>query len=452
MKIRSKLILNYSLLSFLLLLLFSFLVVLIYVQYRENDFKNRLLYRTMSSVNMLFIEKSIDSTMLRLIDKNIKTSMSQFELVVFDSSDVVFYSNIDRNDTATLQRITRQETIIDQFIPGEKSVTYHYLHNGMKFQVYASAFDNQGFDELNNLIRILAWVLFYSLLLIVGFGFYNAIWSLKPFRNILFEIDTLEPHELKKRLSINGSDEISQLSASFNALLNRIAQVLETEKAFILNASHELRTPITSVLGQIEVVLNKNRDKDEYRAVLQSVYDDTSKMAVLINGFLNLAETEIEPSRIKMELISVDELLFAIIDQLKNKNPEYSITVEFEQNPENEQQLQCLGNERLLQLMFANIIDNACKYSNDKKAKIKIDFTTIDIIVSVIDNGIGIPPDDLEHIFKPLYRGNNVGGFKGHGIGLAIVKRIADLHQIKVIANSKHNIGTTVYLRLRHLI
>lgn len=376
--------------------------------------------------------------------------MTNFNLAVYSANGKLFYTNAKRPHIPTQANVGRQNrySFSQYFIWGERSIQYTYQHNQQIYEVIASAHDNRGVSELQNLVHILLWVLASSLLLIVGFGFYSAQWSLRPFRKLICEVETIEPDQLDRRLSANGADEVSQLSQTFNVLLDRIAQSVDTEKAFIANASHELRTPVTSVLGQIEVALHKNRSAEEYRSVLQSVYDDTTLMANIINGFLNLTEANIGYKNIEMQSIAIDDLLFAVIDDFEQRKPQYTIGFEFITNPETDKQIQCNGNERLLHLLFANLIDNACKYSNDNRAKLKVDCRNHQIVVQVCDYGIGITPQDLQHIFKPLYRGSNVTGRRGHGIGLAIVKRIAELHNASIHISSEPNLGTTIEIHL----
>jgi signal transduction histidine kinase len=205
---------------------------------------------------------------------------------------------------------------------------------------------------------------------------------------------------------------------------------------------------VTSVLGQIEVVLNKSRSIEEYKAILQSVYDDTHQMATIINGFLDLAEANLANNQINMKPVRIDELIFSIVDDFEKRKPQYNVSVDFNTNPETDTQLECHAHERLLRLMFSNLIDNACKYSGNSSAKVIIDFSSSNIIVSILDYGLGIPKNELENIFKPLYRGSNTLGIQGHGIGLAIVKRIADLHSALIEIKSEQNIGTTVTVHL----
>ncbi len=167
-------------------------------------------------------------------------------------------------------------------------------------------------------------------------------------------------------------------------------------------------------------------------------------MANIINGFLELSEVNVAIDQIPMSPLRIDELLFSIIEDFKKRKPHYNIQIDFITNPDFETKLICVGNSRLLKLMFSNLIDNACKYSGDNKAKIAIDFESDIIKIVITDFGIGIPKEDLTKIFKPLYRGSNISGNQGHGIGLAIVKRIADLHKASIDIKSEINLGTTI--------
>jgi two-component system sensor histidine kinase ArlS len=445
MKIRTKLILNYSLLSVILLLVFSIIVVLSYIKYRQFNFESRLHNRAASSANLVLNKIAIDSSMLSLIDKNIVTAMDNLQIVIYGENNEVVYSNISSSNPVSINLNKSSNSFLGWlFGSGYSKISFTHNKQGHNYEIVASAYDSYGLKELSNLLYIIVSVLVFSIIIIAGFGFYNAIWSLKPFKKIIKEVEKISPTLIRKRISVHGNDEISQLANSFNTLLDRIEQAIETEKSFISNASHELRTPVTSILGQIEVVLNKGRTENEYKAILQSVYEDTSKMATIINGFLDLAETDLENNQIIMSRVRIDELLFLVIDEFNEKKPHYNVSIDFLSNPEAQIQLECNGNSRLLSLMFRNLIDNACKYSFDNKAKVTIDFTSISIFVSIIDHGIGIPVEDLQNLFKPLYRGSNTSGKPGHGLGLAIVKKIADFHHALIEIKSTRNLGTEV--------
>jgi two-component system sensor histidine kinase ArlS len=448
MKIRTKLILNYSVLSIVLLLLFTFIVIISYIKYRQSDFENRLRNRAASTAIMLINESLIDSSMLQIIDKNTIMSMRNFQITIYNSEKRIVFSNSKNPQPLEYYQELSKISYIESFSFNQKSLLFSHYRNDLKYLVAASAIDVYGLNELNSLFKILIWSLIVFTLFIIGFGFYNAIWSLKPFKKFIKEMDEINPSQISKRVSVQGNDELSQLAIAFNTLLDRIEQAFETEKSFISNASHELRTPVTSVMGQVEVALNKARSEPEYKAILQSVYDDASQMAIIINGFLELAEANLANNAITMKSVRIDELIFDVVTEFEKRKPNYNVSVEYLSNPQLGTQLSCKANERLLHLMFSNLVDNACKYSDNKKAKITIDFDSSSIIITIVDHGIGIPINEIDNIFKPLFRGSNATSVKGHGIGLAIVKRIADLHKITFNIKTELNIGTTVTVRI----
>jgi two-component system, OmpR family, sensor histidine kinase ArlS len=450
MKIRTKLILNYSLLSVILLFLFSIIVVLLYIKYRQDNFESRLHNRAASSANFVLNKIAIDSAMLSFIDRNIVTTMDDLQIVIYDENKDIVYSNTTFSNQTSKKLDKSSDSPIGWFLgSGFTRISFTYFKQGHNYDIVASAFDSYGLKELLNLLYILAYVMVFSIIIIACFGFYSAIWSLKPFKKIIKEVEQINPTLIKKRISVRGNDEISQLAKSFNRLLDRIEEAFETEKSFISNASHELRTPVTSILGQIEVVLNKGRTEKEYKALLQSVYEDTSKMATIINGFLDLAETNLENIQVSINTVRIDELLFSILDDFEKKKPEYIISIDFISDPEVHTQLECNANARLLALMFNNLIDNACKYSIDNKARVTIGFSATTIIVSIVDHGIGIPSKDFANIFKPLFRGSNTSGKSGHGLGLAIVKKIADFHNASIDVKSTENLGTEITVTIK---
>ena len=271
-------------------------------------------------------------------------------------------------------------------------------------------------------------------------------------KDIIKQVDTFEATRLNKRLTIENNDEIADLAKTFNKMLDRIEKAFDTERLFVSNASHELRTPLTSIKGQLEVGLIKNRTAEEYKALLNSTLDDVQNMATIVNGFLELAETNIDPTIVKFSNIRLDELLFAAKDEFLKRKPEYYISIEFEKIPEDESLITVWGNERLLKILILNLLDNACKFSDNKKALVKISHIDLKTILKVTDNGIGIPAEDIDKVFQPLYRAKNVAGQNGNGIGLSIVKKVTDIHKGEIQIESEINIGTTISVILPNII
>ena len=188
--------------------MFSIIVVFSYVKYRQYNFNIRLHNRAESSANLLLSENTIDSTMLRIIDRNIITAMDDLEITIYNQNNKILYSNLPATKLKVQNNL--KSILTEIFDLGYKKFSFIYVKHNQKYQIEASAFDSYGLGELKSLLYILAFVLGLSILIIASFGFYNAVWSLKPFKKIVIEVEGIDPAFVKKRVSINGNDEISQ--------------------------------------------------------------------------------------------------------------------------------------------------------------------------------------------------------------------------------------------------
>lgn len=247
----------------------------------------------------------------------------------------------------------------------------------------------------------------------------------------------------------NGTDEIAMLAKTFNKMLDRLEVAFQTQKDFISNASHELRTPLTAINGQLEVLLMKDRSSVDYKKVIESVLEDIKNIIDLSNRLLLLAQTSTVDAGIKSQSVRIDEIILQAADEVKRLNCNYNIHLSFAESFTDSEQMDVLGDESLLKTGFANIIENACKYSADHTVNISLEFNQGRIVINFTDSGIGISNDDLEQIFEPFHRGENAKSFTtGHGIGLSLVHRIIKNHNGTIQITSQLGLGTIVTIEL----
>lgn len=303
--------------------------------------------------------------------------------------------------------------------------------------------------NLRKILIVRGFILFFIIFLS---GWLYAGRFLKPISKIVQQADQITDTNLNQRLSIpNKHDEIGQLTATFNRMLERLETSINNQKRFVSNASHEIRTPLTAISGQIDVALMKDRSKEEYRNTLQSIQTDIMNLRTLANNLLELANSNVENLFQHPEMIRIDEILWNIRDEMARQKPEYNIHIHFDSLADDENVLICKGEEKLLKTAFINIIDNACKFSENKTVDIRVTFDQSNIILYFVDQGIGMPESYLNHIFEPFYRGHNAHGIPGNGIGLSLVQRIIKLHSGKLFVRSKINDGTSVEVVLPNL-
>ncbi|HEY4787727.1 MAG TPA: HAMP domain-containing sensor histidine kinase [Bacteroidales bacterium] len=449
MKIKYRLTLFFSLLVAGILIIFSVSVYAFYLKHHQNEFVSRLKTRAINTATLLNTEP-FDANTMKIIDHTSVSNLEDLTVIVLDSAGSFLYSNrnVDKvNQSMPFFRMLNWQKESHQTLDKRLYISFPYDYQNSKYVLLASAFDLYGKDELNQLLTIIALVFVFSLVLIVVAGFVNAKQSLRPIKDMIRQVDEIKSENLNIILQTRNKDEIAELANTFNNMLERLRLAFEREKFFVSNASHELRTPLTSMKGQIEVALLKDRKTADYAKVLESLLGDVENMIQIINGFLQLAETNVDPSSLQLRKIRADELLFAVKDDIQKLKPSYHINITFEKTPEQENDISFSGNDGLLWIMFSNLIDNACKFSGDNKSTVSIDFDDSFTIIRVIDNGLGIPGEEIHYVTQPLYRASNVKKVRGHGLGLSIVQRIAEMHKATIGFESELNRGTTVTIR-----
>jgi signal transduction histidine kinase len=272
---------------------------------------------------------------------------------------------------------------------------------------------------------------------------------LKPIRKIADDVKDISAQNLEHRIkSGNARDEWNYLTETLNELLDRLQQSFEMQRRFISSVSHELTTPLTSVSSQLEVSLQRNREAKEYRGIMQSVYQDVRNLAKLTQTLLEFATVSGIKGGIEISTIRIDEILMQLPGEITKVNKDYSVKLEFEQLPENEERLLVFGNAELLLSAIKNVVSNSCKYSPDHHAVVKLLVQPKEIYVVIEDNGKGIAESDLKNVFQPFYRSEDSKSTKGFGVGLPLVYRIINLHKGQIKVNSVVNKGTTFLIQL----
>jgi signal transduction histidine kinase len=313
-----------------------------------------------------------------------------------------------------------------------------------------SAIDPYGFNELENLEKILITGFLISLVLVYFIGRRFSYDTFRPVRKIIKKVNTITASNLHLRLeNYNSKDEIAELTQTFNDMLDRLETAFETQNNFISNASHELRTPLAIIKGEAELALKGTHVNDaETQQTLTEILKSAQSLQDILTSLLGLAQTGFDGQKQKWEVIRMDELVWQIKESVDHIIPANNIRMDFSDLPQDLDQLTVLGNSNLMKLAVSNIALNACKYSDNKTVIIKLFEENSRVIVSVKDEGIGIPEKDLQHIFEPFFRASNTGKFDGHGVGLPLALNIIRLHKGSIAILSKENEGTEIRIML----
>jgi signal transduction histidine kinase len=225
--------------------------------------------------------------------------------------------------------------------------------------------------------------------------------------------------------------------------LTPLQQIHEQQKQFVSDVSHELRTPLSIMSGEIEITLRKPRQTNEYIQILTSSKEELSHLINLVKNLLFLAKEDQKAISLQSEKVDLTDLLNNVISTLKEKINKKKIILKLKLADES---ITIIGQASMLRQLFFNIIDNAIIYTPENgKINIALSANTNQVIIKVIDTGIGIAPKEQKKVFERFYRvDSSRSQTKGYGLGLAICQSIINLHKGHIDIDSKLGKGTAV--------
>jgi len=316
------------------------------------------------------------------------------------------------------------------------------------YVVVISARNDYGEEVLANLRQILlaCWLVSTLVVFITGLVFSRTIFQ--PIRNMVSRVKEISAENLHLRLPVpKGKDEIAVLSNTFNDLLSRLEAAFDIQRNFVSNASHELRTPLTAIIGEADLALYKERTPEAYRESLQAILKDAEKLQYLTTSLLSLAQTTSASHSLKTEQVRLDELLLDVKQMTERMDDSYEFALQLPGIKSPADAPYTTGSYPLLLLAVSNVVKNAFKYSA-RPVIVKLESEGKQHVITVTDEGIGIPDEELKYIFVPFFRASNVGSYEGHGIGLPLTANIVRFHGGQIVARSAVNKGTQVRIKL----
>lgn len=279
-----------------------------------------------------------------------------------------------------------------------------------------------------------------SLLLAGIAGFYLAGNALAPVRNLIQKASKLNPSNLSERLpEPSTEDEIRMLTVTLNSLLGRIEKAFESQEHFIADASHQLKTPLAILRGELDVFRAKERAPEEIHAFFDSATQELEHLSRLVDDLLTLAKIDAGAGSLLLRSVRLDEILLETISRFellaKKKNISIRFNMEDRTSGSDDHHFEIQGDSDLIQSLFRNLVDNAIKYSPENSSvEVELINEKEEIVASIKDFGAPIPEETKERLFQRFERGNlRVGGVNGTGLGLTIAKRIAEMHSGNIL-------------------
>jgi signal transduction histidine kinase len=454
MTIRNKLALRFMLLASLILGGAFVIVYMMSSRYRIEEFRERIHDRGVNTANIFLKMGDVDRSFISDMEMRNPTLVPSEAIRIYNAADQLLYSSgnwrLQEVTPAVIQQVRAQDEIVDLEKGGE-AIGFEYAGKGDPLVILISGIDRFGRSKLNNLGQVMLVTFGFGVLITFLIGRVYAERALHPIQDLVSQVKNIHAGNLLQRVELGKEkDEIWQLAVSFNELLDRLERAFNAQRSFIANASHELRTPLTVITGQLEVLLLSDRSTEAYKAAVASVMEDMRSLNKLANRLLLLAQTDNFTTENQVSPVRLDEVIWQVRAELLRSRPEINIDVNMAE-VDDERFMQVMGNENLLRSLVLNLIENGCKYSPDKRVEVSLHIMDGIVKLDLADRGIGIPESDLAKIFRPFFRGSNAAGYPGHGIGLSLVRRIAEIHGGDVHVQRRGGGGTLFTVTLPHM-
>ena len=297
-----------------------------------------------------------------------------------------------------------------------------------------------------------------TLLIALLGGYWLADRAMRPVHTITQAARSIGETDLSRRLNMKSKDELGELANTFDGMLARLQSAFERQRQFVADASHELRTPLTIVNLETSRALASRRKPEEYQHALAVIHSENDFMSSLVNDLLTLARMDAGQATLQKMPVDLSDVALETMERLSPLASRSGVHLEAGDLPE----ARILGDRQHLIQMVSNLVDNGIKYATGKEKKVSIETGTTGETawLRISDNGPGIAPEHLPHLFDRFYRidqsrtrdndgPNGSQSPAGSGLGLSIVQWIVQSHGGEIKVESQVGVGTTFQVNFK---
>ena len=446
MRTRGRIILILVSIFLSLILGFSIIIYVLNSQYTFTDFYKRLEIRSYTSAKIELDHKSTADLIREFKGDYLEPLQEEKHTIISLNGATDFADLSDKHgvDRDFLEAIVSNH--IGTYREGSMffcGILYEF--EGKSYVVITSAINYYYGHHMEYLRNLLIVSILIASIIIIIIAYWLSNKMINPIKEITVDMNKISTENLYVRLKgDNQEDELGNLIRTFNNMLDRLETSFETQNNFISNASHELNTPLTSIIGEAEVALTRERSQEEYVETLQSILTEAEKLDKKTKALLFLAQTGFNGKALKFESVRADQLIFDVLETIHKIHADNHVVLDLSKMPDSPDLLRIKGNEQLLHLAITNLISNAYKYSNNQEVTVSLESTAESISIKIVDLGIGIPSSEIPYIYDPFFRASNTGNFEGYGIGLPLARNIIRLHGGTIQFSSTENKRTEV--------
>lgn len=447
MRISTRIAIVFSFISSLILVVFGISVYFYSKSNIESSFFERLNKRVDITENYFLEKHAFTPTEFDKIKTQFSHTLNaenEEVIKISNSGDAVFkydYPNDIKSKLLSAYSV--------QFTDGERQgASKVFRVDNKTYLVIVTAVNITGQKDLSFLVNGIIFFVLLGIPILFILFFMITKRTLRPISKKIERANEISASNLHQRLEvINPKDEIGQTAIAFNKMLDRLEKAFESQKSFISNASHEIRNPLTAIMGEAEIASSQRRSEEEYQSSFSIILAESERLNATLTNLLQLSRVSVNQSDVKIEMIQLDTFTYELKENFAFVNPDHNILLQF---PKHNKLIDYKVNvsKSLLKTAILNVFDNACKYSSNQIVEVTLCKEMEGIRLTVIDKGIGIPLKELPSIGSPFKRASNSFGVKGSGIGLSLTRKIIALHKGELEIESIEGEGTKVSIIL----
>lgn len=436
MRIRDKILIYFSSTVIVLSALSLVLVFVLFSAHREEEFQQQQFSKIKYTVGLVDEFNKISAEISLLLDEQDIHDFYDEKLLIYDRNKKLVFSSIDSLDIAKSASILHSLSVSNDWIEtkedGYDLIGAYVENNGKAYYGISKAYDYFGHSKKDFLQKVLIAIFVAIVLIVLLLSFYLSNVIAKPISELTRKIGGYDlSNEESELLEIKTSTlELRDLSDKFNALLKRTKEAFKFQKHSIQHISHELKTPISVLVSELEK-LEKLDDARLMKVALKQQTQKAKSLGNIIDVLLQLSKIE-AGQEITKTLIRVDDLLFDCISELNTLYPDFNFTLHFIPDHFDQGMLNVRANEPLLKQAFLNLLLNAVHYSADAMAKITFDHLEGTLSVSIANSGELLSPDEQKFLFSHFFRGRNAQSQQGFGLGLVLARQIFSVHDATI--------------------
>lgn len=452
MSIRQRILFYFSLLSTAVTGITFLMIFTVFSNYRREEYQQRIKDHIISTISLLAETKELNHNLLQNFGDATINKLIKEKTLIFDSQKKLIYSSIDdtviKFPNGILDRLGPKYPTIDSQEDEFELVGVAFAFNGTQYYGIAKAYDAFGYSKLAYLKNLLIVLFFLFLGLILLASYVLAKQISQPIMDMASTLRIINIETPNQYLEIpDRKDEIHVLATRFNDLMVRLKESFNFQKHAIHHISHELKTPITILVSNLEQ-LEKEQDPEKIKLGIKNQKEDTKLLGDMINSLLEIAKVETH-AKLSFQKIRLDEIVFDCLTDTQKLHPGFNFDIVLDPGIENEEKLSVMGNLHLMQMAIQNLMLNCIHYSAKPQAQIYFRAIRGELQIKFSNPGPGIPEKEIPYLFQHFFRGQNSQGKRGFGLGLVLVNKVITLNggKIKYEHHEKDKVNTfTIYL------